>query len=75
MVSKHCSKQGQSVPFCWKGGLFLRAGQHMDEVIFQTNVTFICMGFFSFWIKKKQIIQMSFVTGYIIKITFSVFNK
>lgn len=31
--------------------------------------------FFSFWIKKKQIIQMSFVTGYIIKITFSVFNK
>lgn len=32
-------------------------------------------GFFSFWIKKKQIIQMSFVTGYIIKITFSVFNE
>lgn len=31
--------------------------------------------FFSFWIKKKQIIQMGFVTGYIIKITFSVFNE
>lgn len=26
----------------------------MDKVIFRTNVIFICMFFFSFWIKKKQ---------------------
>lgn len=48
----------------------------MDEVIFQTNVTFACIFFISGLKRNKQVTQMRFVTGYIIKILFfSIFNE
>lgn len=54
-ASKRCSKQGQSVPFCWRKVCFYELDSTRMKYFFKANIQLTRVGvFFTFWILKNE---------------------